>query len=204
MAKVAVLGIIAVGVIYGFRFLKAQTGALKNWKYAYTLYGMGDYSASVKAYEKAEGAFQNNGDFLTNYGKALTMATQHNRAIGVLQRAAMFYPNTVVYTALGDSYKATNQNSAAENAYVHAWYMNPSRFYPMYLLAKLYNETGQQKKAVAIANQLLQKQVKIESTAIEEIKDEMKEIINKNSSLNIKTEGNNNHKSQRLFQLQFW
>ena len=57
--------------------------------------------------------------------------------------------------------------------------MNPSRFYPKYLLAKLYDETGQSEKAVFIANELLQKNVKIESTAIEEIKTEMLEIIKK-------------------------
>lgn len=56
--------------------------------------------------------------------------------------------------------------------------MNPSRFYPKYLLAKLYNETGLE-KAVFTANELLQKQVKIKSTAIEDIKEEMKNIIEK-------------------------
>lgn len=58
-------------------------------------------------------------------------------------------------------------------------YMNPSRFYPKYLLAKLYDETGQREKAVTTANELLDKEIKIESTAIEEIKVEMRKIIEK-------------------------
>ena len=55
--------------------------------------------------------------------------------------------------------------------------MAPARFYPMYLLAKLYNETGQAEKAVVVAKKVLEKEVKIESTAIEEIKEQMKRII---------------------------
>ncbi|MFW6272388.1 MAG: tetratricopeptide repeat protein, partial [bacterium] len=91
--------------------------------------------------------------------------------------AAKYFPNTVVYTALGDSYKATGQYKNAEEVYSHAWYMNPSRFYPKYLLAKLYDESGQLEKAAIVAGELLAKEVKVESTAVEEIKAEMQQIL---------------------------
>jgi ABC-type transport system involved in cytochrome bd biosynthesis fused ATPase/permease subunit len=55
--------------------------------------------------------------------------------------------------------------------------MAPGKFYPLYLLAKLYDASGQQQKAIAMANTLLNKEVKVHSTAIEEIKEEMKVII---------------------------
>jgi hypothetical protein len=57
--------------------------------------------------------------------------------------------------------------------------MNPSRFYPKYLLAKLYDESGQNEKAVEVAKELLEKDIKIESTAIQEMREEMKKIIEK-------------------------
>jgi len=57
--------------------------------------------------------------------------------------------------------------------------MNPVRFYPKYLLAKLYDDTGQKVKAVKVARELLEKEIKVESTAIDEIKAEMQKIINK-------------------------
>ncbi len=50
-------------------------------------------------------------------------------------------------------------------------------FYPKYLLAKLYSETNQQTKAVQIANELLNKDIKVESVAVEEIKAEMQAIV---------------------------
>ena len=57
--------------------------------------------------------------------------------------------------------------------------MNPSRFYPKYLLAKLYDETNQSEKAITVAKELLDKEVKIESTAVCEIQTEMKKILEK-------------------------
>ena len=58
--------------------------------------------------------------------------------------------------------------------------MNPSRFYPKYLLAKLYDETNQREKAIAVAKELLSKEVKVESTAVYEIQTEMNNILNRN------------------------
>jgi hypothetical protein len=53
----------------------------------------------------------------------------------------------------------------------------PHRFYPKYLLAKLYDKSGQQEKAIIVAKELLEKEIKIESTAIDEIQEEMRKII---------------------------
>jgi O-antigen polymerase len=179
MAKVLVGGVALAAVYFGAGFLEKQSEALKNWKYAFTLYGMGAYKQSIAEYEKALSVLRCNGDFLTNYGKALSMAGKHEEAIITLKKAAKYYPNTVVYTALGDSYKATGKSKKAEAAYLHAWHMNPVRFYPKYLLAKLYDETGQKVKAAKVARELLEKEIKVESTAIDEIKAEMQKIIKK-------------------------
>ncbi|MDR0572694.1 MAG: tetratricopeptide repeat protein [Tannerella sp.] len=107
------------------------------------------------------------------------MAGKHEQAVGVLQHAVKYYPNTVVYTTLGNSYRELNKTGDAEQSYLKAWYMIPCRFYPKYLLARLYDETGQAEKALAVARELLEKEVKIESTAVREIKAEMEKIIRK-------------------------
>lgn len=174
-----ITGVVFTVVYFGAGFLKQQTEALKGWKYAYMLYGMGDYERSTAAYEKVYPVLRYNGDFLTNYGKALSLAEKNREAVEVLLQAAKFYPNIVVYTALGDSYKAIGEYDKAERAYLRAWYMNPSRFYPQYLLARLYDETGQAAKALATARYLLHKEVKVPSQAIDEILEAMREIIEK-------------------------
>jgi O-antigen polymerase len=170
---------IAVLIFYGIRFIKTEVAAYKSWNYAFSIYNMRAYEQSIKEYKKSLPIIKYNGDFLTNYGKALSMAGEHDKAIKILQEAARYFPNAVVYTALGDSYKATGQNTKAESAYLHAWYMNPSRFYPKYLLAKLYDESGQTAKARRIAIELLKKEIKVESTAVKQIKEEMQKIVEK-------------------------
>lgn len=150
-----------------------------NWKRAFTIYQMGAYEICIKDYEKTFPYLRYNGDFLLNYGKALSMAEKHDKALEILEYAREYYPNTILYAALGDSQKALGKIGKAEKAYLYAWQMIPSRFYPKYLLAKLYDETGQKEKAVKIAYELLNKEVKIESDAIEEMKQEMRSIISK-------------------------
>lgn len=148
-----------------------------KWKIAFTTYQMGAYRASIKDYTNAYPLLRFNGDFLLSYGKALSMADEHKKAITILEYAKNYYPNTILYTALGDSYKELGKIDKAETSYLQAWYMIPSRFYPKYLLAKLYYDTGQNDKAMEVAEELLKKEVKIQSTAIMEIKEEMKNII---------------------------
>jgi tetratricopeptide (TPR) repeat protein len=150
-----------------------------QWNEAYTTYSMGGYEAATEEYEKTYMQLKNNGDYLINYGKALSLAGKHEKAIEILEHSKNFINNTILYTALGDSYKATGQTTRAEDAYLHAWNMVPSRFYPKYLLAKLYDETGQHEKAVTVAKELLSKKIKIESTAVKEIQEEMRKIIEK-------------------------
>ena len=41
-------------------------------------------------------------------------------------------------------------------------------FYPEYLLAKLYNESDQKQKAIDTATKILNKEIKIKTTAIKE------------------------------------
>lgn len=151
----------------------------RNWNTAYSIYQTGSYSNSVSFYKKAYPVFNRDGEFLAQYGKALTMIQEYPNATAVLNRAMRYQNSQLVQCSLGDSYKGIANYSLAEKAYLNADYMCPSRFYPKYLLAKLYNETGRNKDAIRLANELLNKEVKIESKAIEEIKAEMKLIIKK-------------------------
>jgi O-antigen polymerase len=162
--------------VSGGRLISIQK-AYTHWKNAFDLYNYGIYDECLNDYKKAFPILNANGDFLTNYGKALSMAGKHSEAVLVLKRAALYYPNIVVYTALGDSYKMLKLPNHAEQAYMYAWYMNPSRFYPKYLLVKLYEENGQNEKAKEVANELIEKEIKIESLALKEIIEEMRLII---------------------------
>jgi hypothetical protein len=55
----------------------------------------------------------------------------------------------------------------------------PNRLYPHYLLAKLYHEMGWKDKAEAETNIVLTKPPKVESKAVEEMREELIELRTK-------------------------
>lgn len=170
------MGFVAIGI----NFLPAYYKSWKSWSLAYDYFQIRNYTMSLNESQKAWPLLKYNGDFVTHHGKILTLAGEYVQAVNCLQQAVYLYPNIIVYTALGDNYKALGQIREAEQAYLKACYMNPSRFYPQYLLVKLYDDTNQNEKAIALAKELLNKEVKIESTAIHEIQTEIKKILDRN------------------------
>lgn len=153
--------------------------AYKDWDTAFNIYSVGLHQESIPYYSQAYPVFCSSGQFLTQYGKALSMAKRHYESIKILNRAEVFQNSLIVQTAKGDSYKAIKKYRSAEKAYLQASNMLPGRFYPKYLLVKLYLEEGQKEKAVRLAKEILTKDIKIESPAINEIKEEMRTILKK-------------------------
>lgn len=147
------------------------------WKNALNSHQSGDYKEALTSYASVYTIFKNDGDFLMNYGKTLTLARDYSKAIEILEKTKFFLNNTIIETSLGDSYKAIKQYDKAEAAYQEAINMVPSKFYANYLLAKLYNDSKQKQKAVATAQKILNKKIKIPSIAIKEIRAEMKKIL---------------------------
>jgi O-antigen polymerase len=151
--------------------------AYSLWDEAGMLYNIEAYDSSIVSFEEAYEQLNTNGEFLIMYGKALAMSKQYDTALRILQDAQLYKKNSILYTTLGDCYKATSRYKCAENSYITAQEMIPSRFYPSYLLAILFSETGQNDKAKLIAQEILEKKVKIESEAIKEIREEMEKLI---------------------------
>ena len=116
------------------------------------------------------------------YGKALALAGEYRKAKKVLEQSRFYLTTNVTETTLGDVCQALKQYKEAETAYTKAAGMIPNRFYPEYLLAKLYNDTQQPEKAYYTAQRLLGKEIKVHSAAIDEMRAEMKLIVQQCSS----------------------
>ncbi|WP_111310039.1 O-antigen ligase family protein [Confluentibacter sediminis] len=182
--KTSLVFSVLLASFFSFKSINRLNNSFKNWEFALNSYQYGDYESAIQQYEEAYPELKNNGDFLMNYGKALSIYKQNKKAIQILEEAKKHLNTTIIETALGDAYKNTQQYEEAEIAYKHAANMIPSRFYPLYLMAKLYDDSGQKEKAVNIAKAILDKDVKVSSTAIREIKQEMKDIMTKNKLFN--------------------
>ncbi len=167
------------GLFKGVSYTKVLESTFETWKNTLTIYQYGDYKRAVINYTKAYPILKKDGDFLMNYGKALSMANQNEKAVEILKEAKQHLNTTIIETALGDAYKGIKEYNKAEGAYQHAANMIPVRFYPLYLQAKLYEQSGDKEKALIMAKTILNKDIKIPSTAIKEIKAEMRKIINR-------------------------
>lgn len=171
------------GIIYStFSFTNKLNEGFISWNNALISYQYGNYKKAILAFETAYPIFKKDGDFLMNYGKTLSIAGEAHEAIVVLEQSQRYQNNTIIATALGDSYKATKQYDKAEVSYQQAINMTPAKFYANYLLAKLYDDSGQVDKAVVIAKQIMTKDIKIPSTAVKEIRAEMKKILIKHKN----------------------
>jgi len=176
--------IFAIAVVFlAFTQLNTLKTACTTWTNAYHLYQSERYDDCLIEYEKAWPELKNNGDYLLNYGKALCMTGSLEKAIEVLERSKSYSTSSVYYTSLGDSYLALHQNSKAKECYKNAHFITPAKFYPKYLLAKYYYKTGDIENAKLMAQEVLQKQIKVKSTAIDEIFKEMQMILNGGNNL---------------------
>ena len=159
--------------------MKDQYKAMKSWKEGAILKNYKDYTKACEKMLYAKEALSYDGNFLFEYGQALTKAEKHEEAIALLHKAAVQTSDPYVFNSLGKSYQALKKYKEAEKAYWRAYYLIPHKFYPLYLLGKLYDEWQKPEKAVAVANQLLNKKVKVPSLAIDEMKKEMNKILRK-------------------------
>jgi tetratricopeptide (TPR) repeat protein len=82
-----------------------------------------------------------------------------------------------VQMLLADNYKESGKYDEAEKHFKLASAMCPNRFMPLYQLALLYKETNRNEDALKIAQHILYKKVKIPSSTVNAIKNEMRKLI---------------------------
>ncbi len=151
----------------------------RKWDDASFIYSIGNYTEANSEYQKCLPKLAYEGLLLQQYGKSLQMTGQNQKAIEMLEKAELLTSDQVLYTSLGYTFKELKQYSEAEKNYMSAFYMQPHKLYPQYLLAKLYAESGEKQKAIDKAKEVLNKNIKTKSLAVEEIKQEMTKLITK-------------------------
>jgi O-antigen polymerase len=173
-----ILGIALItGTIWFFPKRQACYAALKTWNKADQFYNMRSFNTAVEAYQEAFPVLKDNGLFLQMYGKALSMDGKYKKSNQILAMAQKHLSSYIILNTLGDNCKALKNYNKAEAAYIQSGYMVPSMLLPKYLLAKLYENSGQHRKAIQIAGVILKSPVKVESTATHKMINEMKNII---------------------------
>lgn len=155
----------------------------KEWNLALAKFTTSKNYIYLNFCQNAYPKLKNNGDFLALYGISLSKERHYIKSIEILQRAALFVPTSKIYLEMGKSYKELKEYDKAENCWSIASLMVPSLFRPGYLTAKMYKEIGQTAKSKKIATQLLDKEVKVYSIEVHQIRSELEKIISEPDTL---------------------
>ena len=150
--------------------------AYKTWNKNRMYYHASMYKDVATEYEKIYPYLNDQVTFLFEYAQSLSKSQQYAQSNQALERAMQISCDPMLYNIMGRNHQALKEYAAAEAAFVKATHIVPNRLYPHYLLAKLYMETGEKEKAVREAEIVLTKEPKVMSRAVEEMREEMKNL----------------------------
>lgn len=173
---------ILAGVIGGFRLKNdMQTEeACREWMSARVLYNAGAYKSVEKDYERLYPLLNNRASFLFEYGHGLHKQQKFEASSRILKEAINRSSDPMILNILGKNSQQAGDYLAAEDWFIRSTHRLPGRIYPYYLLAKLYAEPGfcQPEKLKEMKRVVLTKEPKVNSTAIRQMREEVKKMCN--------------------------
>jgi tetratricopeptide (TPR) repeat protein len=182
--------ILTVSYVILFVVLRQQLpiyNAYKEWNNLKMFRSLDAYPEMKNDYENLYPYLGDQIQFLFEYSQCLSKAKEYAKSNSIIERAVKRSCDPMFYNILGKNYQSVGNYKLAEQNFKMASYIVPNRIYPYFLLAKLYFEQGEKRKAIEMTNIVLKKEPKVQSTAIEEMRLEMKKIIKKNEQTNTKS-----------------
>lgn len=139
-------------------------------------YGFSDFYSVEEGFEwlSSEGG---NHEFLFAFGKKLREEERYKESNAVLRMGTKCSADPMFYVIIGNNYKDMKHHDLAEKSYYKAFAVMPNRLYPLYQLMLLYKDSGDMKKAKAMAKRVIEMKPKIESRLTKDMKDKAKEFL---------------------------
>lgn len=137
----------------------------------------GRYQEAVALYARLYPQLKKDGSSLQVYGKALALIGKHAQAIVVYEQASKTVADPFLFNNLGISYQAVGRYEEAAQSFLLSHHMIPNLIYPQSLLAKLYLQQGKVAQAKKVAKEVLACPVKVYSEAADEMKIEMRNLL---------------------------
>ena len=151
--------------------------SIEAWKEEQTYYNMAIYEGTIDNYQRLYPCLREDPHFLFEYGQCLSKTGKYEQSNIIMHEGAERSSDPMFWNIIGKNHQAMGDYKQAEKCFQYASLMVPHRLYPIYLLANLYFESNDIEKALQTAHRVIEKRPKIMSTAINEMKAEMKEKI---------------------------
>ena len=179
-SKVILFLFISMMALLGTYYWKNnQYAACKDWYRSKMLYNIGAYQSAKEDYGKLYPELANRGTFLFEYGYSLHKLKEYDNSTRILEEAMAHSNDPMILNIIGKNYQALGDYEKAEEYLIRSTHRLPGRIYPYYLLVKLYAEPQyrQPEKLKYAAEIVLTKEPKVQSTAIREMREDVKKII---------------------------
>lgn len=151
--------------------------AYKEWNNLKMMGSADAYPEMKNDYEKLYPYLSDQTPFLFEYAQCLNKAGEYEKSIQVLAQAIKISCDPMLYNIMGKNYQGLKKYQLAEQNFLLASRIVPSRIYPYYLLANLYAESGNAQQALLMAQKVLKKEPKVQSTAVNEMREKMRGLI---------------------------
>ena len=134
--------------------------------------GLGVYLSANRPTKNARRMFEQ--------AHALHKAGEWQASTDLLKETMKVSSDAMVLNIIGKNFQAMGQPKVAEHWFVRSTHRLPNRIYPYYLLAKLYAEHPDvfpKEKLEWAVRMVLEKEAKVESTAIRQMREEVKKML---------------------------
>ena len=167
---------------------RARKEVQAEWRQLRTWYSCGDYGLVAEHYPALLEKLPCHPGMLFEYGRSLHLTGDHRRAIEVLEQGMSYSSDPMFLNVTGNCYKslaAAVPDSAdyyylkAEQAYRRAFMRLSNRLYPLYLLAKLYDERNMEQDFLRTARIVAGFPVRVDSPATSDMKREIDHLAEK-------------------------
>lgn len=178
------LSVLLIGILCSVSILctlrqKEFYRAKKEWKKQQPFYTMKAYESVIDDYTELYPVLNYEQKFVFEYGLMLNAVGQREKADSIFVRGLELSCDPMFYNVRGRNYHEMGEYDKAEDCYVHSTWLLPERIYPYYLLTKLYADSVnyQPEKMRRAAKAVLEKEPKVHSMAIREMRAEVKKLI---------------------------
>lgn len=173
------LMLLTTGTSYCLKQLQPYRQAKKEWDKLRPLFTMKAYESINDEYKNLYAKLNHDQKFVFEYAVTLNATKQYEKADSILARGLQLSCDPMFYNVKGRNYHEMGKYEQSEICYLNSTYLLPERIYPYYLLTKLYADSAnfQPENMQLSARAVLEKEPKVHSTAINEMRDEVKKIL---------------------------
>lgn len=173
------IGILITNSLICVKYQHSYYQANKEWKKMRSLYTMKAYESIVDDYKPLYPKLNYDPKFVFEYAVALNATDQREKADTVLSRGLQISCDPMFYNVKGRNHHEMGEYNKAKTAYINSTHLLPERIYPYYLLTKLYADSANYhpQKMHRAATAVLEKEPKVHSMAINEMRNEVRKIV---------------------------